>query len=111
MCYQWSTWGICREQVSETCQCIAVSAFTGEIGDGKIFVLPVADIIRMCVLSHQVLTYNVAGQFVCPGFLSPRCNQVSDTFCYTTECLYVCVLSTAAKISIVTISSQSGCYE
>lgn len=39
---------ICREQVSATCQCIAVSAFTGEIGDGKIFVSPVSDIIRMC---------------------------------------------------------------
>ena len=39
---------LCREQVSATCQCIAVAAFTGEIGDGKIFILPVADIIRMC---------------------------------------------------------------
>lgn len=30
---------------------IAASAFTGEIGDGKIFVHPVAEVIRMWVLT------------------------------------------------------------
>lgn len=48
--------------MSATCQCIAVSAFTGEIGDGKIFVLPVADIIRMCETS---LSASALYHFVC----------------------------------------------
>ena len=30
---------------------ITKAAQTGEVGDGKIFVLPVADIIRVCVSS------------------------------------------------------------
>ena len=38
---------IAREQVQDTVDIILQSAQTGEIGDGKIFVLPVADVIRI----------------------------------------------------------------
>eukprot|EP01023_Acetabularia_acetabulum_P050814 TRINITY_DN5534_c0_g1_i4.p2 TRINITY_DN5534_c0_g1~~TRINITY_DN5534_c0_g1_i4.p2 ORF type:complete len:200 (-),score=24.14 TRINITY_DN5534_c0_g1_i4:529-1128(-) len=36
-----------REQVDKVVQQVAVSAFTGEHGDGKIFVLPVGEIVRI----------------------------------------------------------------
>ena len=42
---------ICREQVDVVARCISVAAYTGKIGDGKIFVMPVADIVRMCALA------------------------------------------------------------
>jgi hypothetical protein len=29
-------------------RCISLAAYTGEIGDGKIFISPVAEIVRMC---------------------------------------------------------------
>ena len=29
---------------------VAAAAHTGEIGDGKIFIAPIADVVRMCVL-------------------------------------------------------------
>lgn len=35
------------ELVNSVCDCIAESARTGEIGDGKIFVTPVLDVIRI----------------------------------------------------------------
>ena len=38
---------VCREQVDAVVRMIAWAAFTGEIGDGKIFVHPVVDIVRM----------------------------------------------------------------
>jgi nitrogen regulatory protein PII len=41
--------GTCREQVDMVVSVIAVAAHTGEIGDGKIFVHPVAEVIRMYV--------------------------------------------------------------
>lgn len=37
-----------RDQVNSVVQLISGSTYTGEIGDGKIFVSPVADVIRMC---------------------------------------------------------------
>lgn len=37
----------CREQVDLVLRTVATSAHTGEIGDGKIFVHPVADVVRM----------------------------------------------------------------
>jgi Nitrogen regulatory protein P-II len=37
-----------RGQVDVVCRCIAVATYTGEVGDGKVFVQPVADILRMC---------------------------------------------------------------
>eukprot|EP00892_Ulva_mutabilis_P008072 jgi/Ulvmu1/5637/UM023_0177.1 len=36
-----------RTQVDDICRCIAVAAYTGELGDGKIFCYPVADIVRI----------------------------------------------------------------
>ncbi len=36
-----------RSQVDAVVRVVAAAAFTGEIGDGKIFVHPVADVIRM----------------------------------------------------------------
>ncbi|CAG9460601.1 unnamed protein product [Pedinophyceae sp. YPF-701] len=36
-----------RDQVNDAARVIAVSAHTGEIGDGKIFVSPVADMVRI----------------------------------------------------------------
>lgn len=38
---------ISRSQVSAVTRIIAAAAYTGEIGDGKIFVHPVADVIRV----------------------------------------------------------------
>jgi nitrogen regulatory protein PII len=37
----------CRDQVDLVARTVATSAHTGEIGDGKIFVHPVADVVRM----------------------------------------------------------------
>lgn len=37
----------CRAQVDNVVRTVSAAAFTGEIGDGKIFVYPVADIIRV----------------------------------------------------------------
>ena len=37
-----------RDQVDSVVRTITKAAQTGEVGDGKIFVLPVADIVRMC---------------------------------------------------------------
>ena len=36
-----------REQVQEVVDCIVDAAQTGEIGDGKIFITPVADVVRI----------------------------------------------------------------
>ena len=41
----------CRDQVNSVVRTITKAAQTGEVGDGKIFVLPVADIIRVYVSS------------------------------------------------------------
>lgn len=38
---------VLEEQVEETIEAIIEAAHTGEIGDGKIFVLPVEDVIRI----------------------------------------------------------------
>ena len=38
---------LCREQVQEVVDIIVEAAQTGEIGDGKIFLYPVADVIRI----------------------------------------------------------------
>ena len=38
---------VCRGQVSTVVRIICVAAYTGEIGDGKIFIHPVADVIRV----------------------------------------------------------------
>ncbi len=38
---------IARDQVDVVVRVISAAAFTGEIGDGKIFVHPVAEVIRM----------------------------------------------------------------
>lgn len=35
------------QQVDEVVECIRLAALTGKIGDGKIFVLPVEDVIRV----------------------------------------------------------------
>lgn len=56
-------WG-CRGQVDMVTRTIAAAAYTGEIGDGKIFVHPVADVIRvwvtplatLCMLPHALAT-------------------------------------------------------
>jgi hypothetical protein len=37
----------CRDQVDLVARTVATAAHTGEIGDGKIFVHPVADVVRM----------------------------------------------------------------
>ena len=37
----------CREQVDDVVNIVIDAARTGEVGDGKIFVHPVADVIRM----------------------------------------------------------------
>ena len=37
----------CRTQVNTIVRAVAEAAHTGEIGDGKIFVHPVADVIRV----------------------------------------------------------------
>lgn len=36
-----------REQVEDVCRIICQTAYTGEVGDGKIFVLPVAEVVRV----------------------------------------------------------------
>lgn len=36
-----------REQVNSVVRTITKAAQTGEVGDGKIFVMPVADIVRV----------------------------------------------------------------
>ncbi|KAK9831563.1 hypothetical protein WJX74_000233 [Apatococcus lobatus] len=36
-----------RDQVNSVARVISVTAHTGEIGDGKIFILPVADVVRV----------------------------------------------------------------
>eukprot|EP01025_Chloroclados_australasicus_P042095 TRINITY_DN4483_c0_g2_i3.p1 TRINITY_DN4483_c0_g2~~TRINITY_DN4483_c0_g2_i3.p1 ORF type:complete len:236 (+),score=13.94 TRINITY_DN4483_c0_g2_i3:106-708(+) len=36
-----------REQVNEICRVVASTSFTGEVGDGKIFIAPVIDIVRI----------------------------------------------------------------
>lgn len=41
------TFAVCRSQVDQVVRLVAASAFTGEIGDGKIFVHPVAEVVRM----------------------------------------------------------------
>jgi nitrogen regulatory protein PII len=38
---------MCRDQVDAVTRIIAAAAYTGEIGDGKIFIHPVADVIRV----------------------------------------------------------------
>ncbi|XP_051140058.1 nitrogen regulatory protein P-II homolog isoform X4 [Andrographis paniculata] len=38
---------VCRDQVEEVVQMIIEEARTGEIGDGKIFLIPVSDVIRI----------------------------------------------------------------
>ena len=38
---------LCREQVQDVVDIIVEAAQTGEIGDGKIFLYPVADVIRI----------------------------------------------------------------
>ena len=38
---------VCRDQVDTVVRLVATAAHTGEIGDGKIFVHPVADVVRM----------------------------------------------------------------
>jgi Nitrogen regulatory protein P-II len=64
----------CRSQVDTICRCIAVSAYTGEIGDGKIFVSPVADIIRMCAFCVSPLATIFCLPYSCSGSLAvPRC--------------------------------------
>lgn len=37
----------CRDQVDLVVRTVATAAHTGEIGDGKIFIHPVADVVRM----------------------------------------------------------------
>jgi nitrogen regulatory protein PII len=44
-----------RQQVDVVTRRIALSAYTGEVGDGKIFISPVADIIRMCAHSESLV--------------------------------------------------------
>jgi len=38
---------VCRDQVQEVVDVIIEAAQTGEIGDGKIFLYPVADVVRI----------------------------------------------------------------
>jgi len=38
---------VVREQVDMVARIIAASAFTGYIGDGKLFIVPVADVVRI----------------------------------------------------------------
>ena len=38
---------LAREQVQEIVDCVVDAAQTGEIGDGKIFISPVSDIVRI----------------------------------------------------------------
>jgi hypothetical protein len=37
----------CSAQVNEVVRAISTACYTGEIGDGKIFVHPVADVVRV----------------------------------------------------------------
>ena len=48
MCGLTAAWPKRRDQVDSVVRTITKAAQTGEVGDGKIFVLPVADIVRMC---------------------------------------------------------------
>ena len=38
---------MCRDQVDSVVRTITKAAQTGEVGDGKIFIMPVADIVRV----------------------------------------------------------------
>ncbi|MDD5759740.1 MAG: P-II family nitrogen regulator [Desulfobulbaceae bacterium] len=38
---------LAEEEVESTIECIRQAAFSGKIGDGKIFILPVEDIVRI----------------------------------------------------------------
>lgn len=46
-CLSWHSLRCCRDQVDLVVRTVATAAHTGEIGDGKIFVHPVADVVRM----------------------------------------------------------------
>ena len=60
----------CRSQVDTVVRTITVAAQTGEVGDGKIFVHPCADVIRMCCAA---LCARLDHPFVLPdGFPAAR---------------------------------------
>ena len=50
-----------RAQVDAVVRCVATSAATGEVGDGKIFVLPVADVVRIRTAERGAVAERMAG--------------------------------------------------
>ena len=44
-----------RAQIDDIVHIIIEAARTGEVGDGKIFVHPIADVVRMCLFPYLVL--------------------------------------------------------
>ena len=59
-----------RDQVDSVVRTITKAAQTGEVGDGKIFVLPVADIVRMCA-SCPCLTPPISSGVSCWHVFNP----------------------------------------
>lgn len=66
------------------CQCVSAAAFTGEIGDGKLFISPVADIVRMCV--SPLLSMHVSALLFVSLLSVPLC-----ALCTFVCSLYLCV--------------------
>jgi hypothetical protein len=52
-----------REQVDLVVRTVAAAAHTGEIGDGKIFITAVADVVRMCVFLCVLISCVVVAGF------------------------------------------------
>lgn len=67
-----------RTQVDTVVRIITRAAQTGEIGDGKIFVLPVADIIRVYAFEPQILEQAMC---VCILLISIGCRQAVHKLC------------------------------
>jgi len=50
-----------RAQVDVVVRCVATSAATGEVGDGKVFVLPVAEVVRVRTAERGAVAEKMAG--------------------------------------------------
>lgn len=52
---------VSRDQVNDVARCVASAAYTGEIGDGKIFVSPIADVVRIRTAETGAVAERMAG--------------------------------------------------
>mmetsp|Transcript_6516 Transcript_6516/g.16585 ORF Transcript_6516/g.16585 Transcript_6516/m.16585 type:complete len:126 (-) Transcript_6516:48-425(-) len=54
---------IARDQVDRVCSTIIDAAETGEVGDGKIFIYPIADVIRIRTKERGAVAERMEGGF------------------------------------------------